>query len=190
MRYLWEYNDHAQKVITYLKYKPSLRLSKYIANYLSQKAETLFSNNEFDLIIPVPASRIGIKERGFSHTAIMAKALSKTFLVETTTKALIHKGYKNFQASLTTEERLDNVKGAFYANTDKVKDKKILLIDDVVTTGATSTNAAIELINAGADSVSLLFLARSETWHTMRARLNSSLIIAKESLYPSNSLTS
>lgn len=158
-----------------MKYKPS----KKIALELSQNAcgaLQYFPINDWDLIVPIPSSHPTFKKRLFNQALILGlqaqRILPKTTLAP---QALRHIGYKRTQASLKHKARWANVKHAFQANSQIVQNKKILLLDDIVTTGATSFFAAQELLRAGAEVVDLFSLARSAAfgeWRDKRKKVN------------------
>jgi ComF family protein len=110
-----------------------------------------------DLIIPLPLSLKRLRERGFNQSFLLTwgfleKKPSHKFL-----KRIIH---TKVQTELSQKERWENVKNAFLA-TNEVKEKSVLIIDDVMTTGATLNEASKALKNKGANKVYVMVLARS-----------------------------
>ena len=176
MRYLWNYNSHNTRVfINCMKYKPSIKLAKKSGALLALELENLFPGADWDLIIPIPSAKQSIKERLFNQCAYIAEQIKLGSSICKRTKldllCLKHLGYKCVQASLPHSQRFRNVRHSFRASEQAVRGKKILLIDDVITTGSTTTAACLELLNSGAEYVDVAALARSEIWHEFRARI-------------------
>ena len=125
------------------------------------------------LVVPVPLHRSRYAERGFNQARLLAthalKALRSShpdWKLTIAPAALMRLRATESQASLTPHARRVNVRGAFSV-TDKaaVKDRHILLIDDILTTGATARAAALALKRAGAASVWVATLARARRVH-------------------------
>ena len=119
------------------------------------------SVNSCDLIIPVPLHKTRLKERGFNQSLLLARELARLYNLSMDYLNLKRTRATDHQVNLKGKDRLINVKGAF-AVEDKVafKDKKVLLIDDVYTTGATIVECSKVLKRAGAKNVDVLTLAR------------------------------
>jgi len=114
----------------------------------------------FNLIMPVPLHKRKLREREFNQAQILSEALASKLDMEVSTNELIRIRDTATQTDLTDKERWNNLKGSFMV-TDKGKTagKNILLIDDVLTTGATCSEAARALKKAGAGVVFVLTLA-------------------------------
>ena len=118
------------------------------------------NKDDFDLITCVPVSRRTRRKRGFDQSELIAKELSK--LTGIPFSKLLFKHAKNkVQSTLSSkQEREENVRGVFKARTGSdPRGKNILLVDDIITTGATVSECAAVLRNAGAASVSVCALA-------------------------------
>jgi ComF family protein len=115
---------------------------------------------EFDLIVYAPISRRRRNERGYNQAKLLAQELSQQY-GKPVINALIKKRHTKTQVGLRRIDRLDNLSGAFEVkNGLELKGKKILLIDDVLTTGATLDECAKVLKSAGARQVWGAVLAR------------------------------
>ena len=115
----------------------------------------------FEMIIPVPLHPQRLRKRGFNQAVLLAKDLARKTGRDLSVRTL--KRIRNTvpQVELAFEERQKNVRGAFAVkNKSAITDKKILLIDDVFTTGATVNECARVLKKAGAGEVFVLTLAR------------------------------
>lgn len=114
----------------------------------------------YDCILPVPASS---KKRGYNVPERMAQPLARAVGVPVVTDALTRARSTRRQEGLSLDERLANVTGAFrVARPEAVEGKRILLVDDVLTTGATASACAQALLDAGAQSVFAVALATVE----------------------------
>lgn len=114
----------------------------------------------YDCIVPVPASG---KKRGYNVPELMALPLAKAMEIPLEAQALTRTREKKHQAGLALEERIANVAGVFQAqDPEKVEGKRVLLVDDVITTGTTAAACAQALLKAGADSVFALAFATVE----------------------------
>jgi ComF family protein len=115
----------------------------------------------FDLIVPVPLHARRQRVRGFNQAALLAQQIGSQREIEVRERLLRRVRYTKPQIGLTPAERKENVRRAFAAECGSLDGKRILLIDDVYTTGATMTSAASALLNAGATAVSAYCLARA-----------------------------
>jgi ComF family protein len=130
-------------------------------------------DESFDAIVPVPLHWFRKWRRGFNQSALLAQALSRRTGIPVR-NALKRARSTRAQAGLSNRARRENVTRAFHAR--PVVGKRILLIDDVMTTGSTGAACAIALKRAGASRVALLTLARADR------RLSVSQLVPSESL--------
>mgnify|MGYP000759509973 CR=1 FL=1 len=114
----------------------------------------------YDCIVPVPATS---RRRGYNVPELMALPLAKAMEVPLAPQALERTRAKRHQAGLPLEQRIANVAGAFRAaQPQQLEGKRILLVDDVITTGATAAACAQALLDAGAHSVFAVAMAVTE----------------------------
>ena len=114
----------------------------------------------YDCIVPVPATS---RRRGYNVPELMALPLAKSMEVPLAPQALERTRAKRHQAGLPLEQRIANVAGVFRAaQPQQMEGKRILLVDDVITTGTTAAACAQALLHAGADSVFALAFATVE----------------------------
>ena len=111
------------------------------------------------LVLPMPLSRKRLSMRGFNQSGLLVDALAKHYCWPVLSPLRIGRIHRAAQSTLKQAERLRNVRGIFKINAD-VKNRNVLLIDDVVTTGATIAELAQALKKAGARSVWAWALAR------------------------------
>jgi len=183
LRHVWEYDGLVREIINVVKYRPSMRAALYMSDRLSRVMPALFAEEDsWDMLIPVPASRQTRYSRGFNQCICLARGVSRLEMTDSASlrlRALKHAGYRDVQASLPRTKRISNVRRAFLADRSQVAGQRILLVEDVITSGATSAAAAVELYNKGAKSVDLIALARSATWEENRAEIFESLCKGK-----------
>ena len=116
-----------------------------------------------DAIIPVPLGIKGLRERGFNQSLLLAKVISENAKLPLVMDGLMKIRETHPQVGLSAKERARNLKGAFIAKKD-FREKKLLLVDDVMTTGATANECAKQLFRAGAEDVAVLTLARASAF--------------------------
>ena len=113
-----------------------------------------------DAILPIPLHRDKFREREFNQAHILSERIAAVFNKEILTQTLIRNRYTKPQAELATAERLKNVANSFLVTApQRIKDKNLVVVDDVLTTGATCSVAARALKQAGARIVFALTLA-------------------------------
>jgi ComF family protein len=126
---------------------------------------TLEGMSEFHdphLIVPVPLHRSRLRQRGFNQAVLLGRVLSRQLSLPMLPDALVRTRQTEPQIELSAAERRVNVKGAFSVKRpDHVAGKRILLLDDVMTTGSTMDECAKELKKAGAKVVIATTIARA-----------------------------
>ena len=165
--FLWPYSKKILNLIRTLKYQRQQRLAQEIAKLSIQDALLLSILEDSDVLIPVPSPRKTLFKRGFNQTACILHQIRKAHiehLPPLSLTSLIHRGYKQNQASLRGHQRFANVANSFSANSKALSEKRVILFDDVVTSGATAELAARALTDAGASQVILLSLTLSGSW--------------------------
>ena len=135
-----------------------------IAENLDARVEeaALFKKQNNLVIIPIPLSSKRLYERGYNQSELLAKSIVKHSLqnLQLTTNVLKRKHTKRQAHTNSKQERKQNARNTFYVrNKHLIKDRDILLIDDIVTTGATLTEARRKLKTSGARSVRAIVVA-------------------------------
>lgn len=155
-----------KNLIQKFKYPPLVKeLAKSLAFLIIEHLQLLDNKPSFRdfKIIPIPLEKRKLKRRGFNQAEEIGKELAKFFKIPLINNVLIKTKETLPQVELSEKEREDNIKGAFsYQQPALVKDKKILLVDDVYTTGSTMEEAAKVLKKAGAKEIIGLVVARAK----------------------------
>lgn len=155
-----EFSGTMQKLIHGFKYSDRHDARRLFGRWLTAAGATLVA--EADLIVPVPLNRWRLLNRRYNQAAILAHEVARQAALRAEPLALARIKATPRQVGLTTAERVKNVAGAFRvppAYRDAIKGRYVLLIDDVITTGATANAAARALKSAGAARVDVLALA-------------------------------
>jgi ComF family protein len=155
------FSDVARDLVHFLKYGDRLDLVQPFAVWMARAGGELLQ--ETDALVPVPLHWTRLFQRRFNQSAELARAISKRNKVPVIDDALLRVRATPPQVGLARDERAKNVHGAFSIEKSKrpaVKGKRIVLIDDVLTTGATANACATVLRRAGAARIDVLTLAR------------------------------
>ena len=158
MRSWARYKTSLREAIHSLKYKNNIPLGFYFSVKLIPIIQK--ENWLFDLIIPVPLNKSHLKDRGFNQSALISRPIAHFIQKPLDTKSLKRIKETQPQFNLSSEDRYKNVKDAFWGNPATLKDKTILLVDDIITTGATMENCTKALLDAGAKKVYCISVAR------------------------------
>ncbi len=157
---LYRYEGSVRGVIKNIKSKRSLAVCKKVGHLLVEEAKRLNSKTPFDLVAYVPMTRKAVAKRGFNQSEVFARIISKHLGLEFEKNVLVKIRETAPQKSLKAAQRKTNLKGAFKVAKD-VDGKSVLLVDDIVTTGATLRENAKMLYKAGARRVTALTFAKT-----------------------------
>lgn len=149
---------------TYLARPLGERLGRAVAArqflpWLDGRGFGLVPGRGFEVVVPVPAHPARLRRRGFNPAALLACHVARVLEAPHRPLALTRIRSTPPQAGLTRGRRLANLAGAFQANPDDVGGRRVLLVDDVLTTGATAAGCAAALRKAGAFQVHVAVLA-------------------------------
>lgn len=148
------YDAQAKKLVRRLKFESVCAAAVPLAREMA-----FLPAGEEELIVPVPTDPKRLRKRGFNQAALLAEHLGREWGMEVS-PALVRVSSRRPQTELDAKERLANVSGCM-AVSIPVRGKRILLVDDVVTTGATAAEAVRALLDGGALSVGVLAAARA-----------------------------
>lgn len=154
------YSNIVKEMIIRLKYKSDFICGEILAKYMLEQVKS--KELQFDLIAFVPMTKKSLKSRGYNQSEFLANYLSR-FLNIPVISNLIKISDTKDQIGLNGEQRWNNMKKCFDIEESKIiKNKKILLVDDVITTGATAFHCANCLKKSGVSDVCILTIAKSK----------------------------
>ena len=153
---LFRYEFPLDRLIQALKYGHQLPIATWLGQLLSKKITAA----DHDLILPLPLHPSRLKSRGFNQSIEIARTISRALNIPMNKDCLSRTRATAPQTTLPLKERARNVRGAF-ESTSNFTDKRILLVDDVMTTGSTLRECARILKLHGAAQITLLVVARA-----------------------------
>lgn len=156
------YDDHFSHLIKAFKYEGKIGLGKFLGRMLGEQLMEFSHAGGIDIVCAVPIHKSKERRRGFNQTAIIAKEVASVMGVPFEAEMLAQSKRNRDQIGLTVESRYRNVSGIFSVSQEhleQMKSKRILIVDDVTTSGATLNSAAVTLLSSGAAGVAAATLA-------------------------------
>ncbi|MBL7996104.1 ComF family protein [bacterium] len=156
------YDQKLQTLIHHFKYQRALALADAFADILSPIIRENAPWCTSDLLIPVPLHKVKFRERSFNQSEEIAKALSCKVDIPCSTDVLLRRANTESQTQMAdAQERVKNMANVFVVkNSNTVKGKTVILIDDLITTGSTANACARVLKQHGAQRVYVLTVGR------------------------------
>jgi len=152
--YIFEKDKELQQIIHALKYNKRFLIGIFLGNLMGKFLESKIKLWNIDCIVPVPLHKIKMLERGYNQSYFIAKGLSHHLKIPVKISVIKRIRYTQTQTALTKKERQSNIQDAFaIASPKQISGKVILLVDDVITTGATVTECGRELLKSEAKKV-------------------------------------
>lgn len=153
---IFRYEFPVDRIIHAYKYGHQLAVAEWAADLIAQH----INRDEYNLLIPMPLHPERLRERGFNQSTEIARRIASKSNLPLDTDSLIRNRPTAPQAELPMKERSRNVRGAFECTND-LSGKRVLLIDDVMTTGATLREAARIIKLHGAARIEVAVVARA-----------------------------
>jgi ComF family protein len=151
-----------REAIHALKYSFHRPVADPLGDLMAERCSRLYLAGKADLVVPVPIHRSRMLVRGFNQSEELARRMCARISLPVDPGVLYQARKTRHQVDLPQDQRESNVRGAFVVrDPPRIQGKRVLLIDDVFTTGATLNEAASVLKKAGATSVHVYTLARS-----------------------------
>ena len=152
--FVFEKDKELQHAIHALKYDKRFPVGVFLGKVLATEIKSSKTNWNFDLIIPIPLHQLKKAERGYNQAYYIAKGVGSKLKVRVSDRAVKRIKYTQSQTTMNLNEREENISGAFKIRNQKtVRGKNILLVDDVITTGATISECGKVLLEAGATKI-------------------------------------
>lgn len=157
-----QYGIYERTLIFSLKYKGRRHIARHIAEMMRDKLIHENRDRSYDVIVPVPLYKGKERKRGFNQTELIGKYLAKELMIDCLPEVLIRKKETRPMRGLSPQERTENVRGCFkldYDFADLIRNRRVLLLDDFYTTGATAGECRRELMKGDPESVGFIAFA-------------------------------
>ena len=160
--YLFSYTTPIREKILQYKFKEQAYLSNMFSEFFVKNEKICGFLQKYDIIIPVPMTKKKVRKRGYNQSELIAKQLAKNIPNLKEEKYILIKVKENrTQSSLNRQQRQENVKDVYkLQNVEKIKEKNIIIFDDIYTTGATVNECAKVLMLGGAKKVAVITIAK------------------------------
>ena len=159
--HIFKYEELTRDLIIQYKFNEKSYLYKTFCEFIVKNKKTLDFIKSYDIIIPVPIHKKRYRARGYNQSELISKELARRCQLKCYNDILIKKVNNNAQSTLNKNERLENVKNVYkIIKPEKINNKKVLIFDDIYTTGATVQACALELKKAHTKEIGILTLAK------------------------------
>lgn len=150
---LFMYDGAVKEAVKQYKFSGQRLYGELFGSIMAEKLSSVETLKDCDCIIPVPLHPKRLEERGYNQSEILAKTISEKLEIPMITDALFRIKETQRQSALKGLARIENVKNAFFAYGEAVKDKRIILVDDICTMGETLKACEAALKTGGAEDV-------------------------------------
>lgn len=159
--YIFEYQGMIRKVILDYKFNDKSYLYKTIVNFLLKNEKFFKILKSYDTIIPAPINKKRNKQRGYNQSYLLSKEIAKSIGITLESNCLYKTKNIIEQSKLNKEERQRNIQGAYeLIHPERLKNKKILLLDDIYTTGSTANECCKVLSTANPKEIDVFTIAK------------------------------
>lgn len=159
--YLFSYIGTIREKILQYKFDDKAYLVNTIYEFFMNNEKLYGFLKKYDIMIAVPISTIRKRERGYNQSELLARKISRLADIQLEKQVLKKQKSNQPQSSLNKEQRKENVKNVYKVQNElKISNKKVLLVDDIYTTGATVNECAKMLKQAGCKEVGVLTIAK------------------------------
>jgi len=164
VRTLGPYRGELKETLQRFKYRGQRSIAAGFAYLMAETLQSYLTQHRVDLIIPVPMYWRKQQSRNYNQANLLARELAHYLKVPLADSILLKVKDNPSQTKLAKEQRMANVSGVFrVASSGAVKDKNILLVDDIITTGSTISECAKMLTFAGAKEINVVSVAAGIT---------------------------
>jgi len=161
-RTLSRYEGSVRETVHRLKYRGHTMLAGPLGKLMADRGRVLLPADGCDLIVPVPLHVRRLRERGYNQSALLARSIGSRWGVRVDSVSLCKTRWTPPQTALTVSARRVNLRGAFSWRGAPLRGARVVLVDDVATSGSTMNECARVLKQAGAARVDVLTLARTQ----------------------------
>jgi len=159
--YIFKYEGIIKERLIKFKFREKAYIYKAFVNFLIKNKKACRFLKSYDIIIPVPIHYNRRVTRGYNQSALIAKELAEKLNIKYESKVLFKKINNKPQSTKNKEDRLGNVIGVYFTkNEEQIYNKKIILLDDIYTTGSTANECSKILKLAGAKYVDVITIAK------------------------------
>src|SRR6478609_6686543 len=152
-----------QHLLHQLKYNNHPEVGIRLGQFFGKEMNNMGVANEFDVIIPMPLHRARQMKRGYNQSNMFAEGLKNSLGVPHNDTAIVRPVNTSTQTRTNKTERWENVSKAFTVrDSETIKDKRVLLVDDIITTGASIEACGQELFNHGCKELSVVSIAEAQ----------------------------
>ena len=164
LRFLFRMGPQLSTLVHGFKYRRMLRHVRFLCAYLRYRPDLAAWARAYDVLIPVPVHAVRRRERGYNQAEEISREAARYLGLPVAADVLVRVRATGSQTQLNRRERGSNLAHAFACKSPgSIRGKRILIVDDVFTTGATAARCAESLKSAGAAEVGVLALARVES---------------------------
>lgn len=150
---VFEYTDAIKKALYDFKYKNQRQYADFFADCIFQSYGKQLCALQLDGLVPVPVHARKKRSRGYNQAELLARELSARLQIPIYPKYLVRQINTNPQKELNDISRMKNLKNAFKIGENKIKLKKVLLVDDIYTSGATIESCTKVLLSEGVEDI-------------------------------------
>ena len=159
--YIFKYEGIIKESLIKFKFREKAYIYKALVNFLLKNEKACRFLKSYDIIIPVPIHYNRKLTRGYNQSALIAKEIAQKLNIKYENEVLFKKVNNKPQSTKNKQDRIDNVKGVYYTkNEEQIYNKKILLLDDIYTTGSTVNECCRILKLVGAKYVDVISIAK------------------------------
>lgn len=161
MLYCFDYKSTIRKFMLQYKFSGKSYLSEFFSYQILKNKKVYEILKSYDIIVPVPMDKNKKLKRGYNQTELITNIISKTKIIEADNNVLEKVKATKTQSTLEKSERKNNVENSYAVKcSEKVKNRNVILFDDIYTTGATVNEISKKLKEAGAKNICVLVIAK------------------------------
>ena len=159
--YLFQYTGEIRETILKYKFNEKSYIYRTFLEFIKNNEKICAQIKKYDIIIPVPVSKKRFKQRGYNQSSLIARNLARMLNIDYKDNVLVKIKDNKPQSEMGQDKRKSNVKDVYkIKNKEKIYQKKVLILDDIFTTGNTVNECAKVLIENSANNVGIFTIAK------------------------------